>query len=312
MPSAKRIESTSHRSTHTERDSATEAAFVQARQLYTAFELVRADHLFIGLHYLTDPLIRSLCELTIRVSHGVPQPLMSAREAIAGVRQHQHPGLPIEKEVATIVECLERMTTERCDDRASSVRFSEDAWRILILARSIEKKASRAILGNLTLMAHLAKKVALATVVVLAVLAVTVQGPKAYREWLLSRMEATTEQRVSDIRKLHQALLAFHTEHGHYPTTEGRWDGLYTSYGISSENWIHGLVPKYIESLPRDPRNHTVPDEQYLYWSDGQDFKLLAHNTADAAVVAKIYPEMHDSIRPRRAFGAWSSNGQGK
>jgi hypothetical protein len=312
MPSAKMIESTSHRSTETERDSATEAAFVQARQLYAAFELLRADHLFGGLQYLTDPLIRSLCELTMRVSHGTQQPLMSARDAIEDVRQHQHPNLPIEKEMANIVECLERMTTQRCDDRASAVRFSEDAWRILILARSIEKKARRAVLGNLALIAQLAKKVALAIVVFLTVLAVTFQGPKAYREWLLSRMETSTEQRVSDIRKLHQALLAFYNDHGHYPTTEGRWDGLYTSYGISSENWIQGLVPKYIDSLPRDPRNHKVPDEQYLYWSDGLDFKLLAHNTADAAVVTKIYPEMHDAIRPGRAFGAWSSNGQGK
>ena len=312
MPSAKMIESTSQPSTLGEGEAPTQAAFVQAHQLYAAFELLRADHLFSGLGYLTDPLLRTLCELTIRVSHGTPQPVASASEAIERVRQHQHPGLPIEKEMATIVECLERMTPERCDDRASAVRFSEDAWRIMLLVRSIEKKARRAVLGSRTVTAHFAKKVALAAMVVLVLLTVFVQGPKAYREWLLSRMEGSTEQRVADIRKLHQALIAFHNEHGRYPTTEGRWDGLYTSYGISSESWIQGLVPKYIDSLPRDPRNHTVPDEQYLYWSDGKDFKLLAHNTFDAAVVAKIHPEMHDAIRPGRAFGAWSSNGESK
>lgn len=312
MPSANMIESTSTTSTLSEREASLQAAFVHARQLYAAFELLRADHLFSGLIHLTDPLIRSLCELTIRVSHGAPQPVTSASEAIERVRRHPHPDLPIEKEMVSIVECLERMTTERCDDRASAVRFSEDAWRILLLTRSIEKKARRAILGSRALIAQFAKKVALRILIAIAVLTATFLGPKAYREWHLSRMEASTAQRVSDIRKLHQALLAFHRDHGYYPTTEGRWDGLSTSYGISSENWIQGLVPKYIESLPRDPRNHKIPDEQYLYWSDGKDFKLLAHNTLDADVVAKVYPEMHDLVRPGRAFGVWSSFGTEK
>lgn len=312
MPSANMIESTSTTSTLSEREASLQAAFVHARQLYAAFELLRADHLFSGLIHLTDPLIRSLCELTIRVSHGAPQPVTSASEAIERVRRHPHPDLPIEKEMVSIVECLERMTTERCDDRASAVRFSEDAWRILLLTRSIEKKARRAILGSRALIAQFAKKVALRILIAIAVLTATFLGPKAYREWHLSRMEASTAQRVSDIRKLHQALLAFHRDHGRYPTSEGRWDGLYTSYGISSENWIQGLVPNYIESLPRDPRNHKIPDEQYLYWSDGRDFKLLAHNTFDAAVVAKTYPEMHDAIRSGRAFGVWSTNAESR
>ena len=312
MPSAKMIESTSTCSTLREWEAPTQAAFVHARQLYAAFELLRADHLLSGLIYLTDPLIRALCELTIRVSQGTPQPAASASEAIERVRQHHHPDLPIEKEMATIVECLDRMSTERCDDRASAVRFSEDAWRILLLARSIERRGRRALLGSITVIAQLAKKVALTTVIVIAVLTVTFLGRKAYREWRLSRIEVSTAQRVSDIRKLHQALLAFHRDHGYYPTTEGRWDGLSTSYGISSESWIQGLVPKYIESLPRDPRNHKIPDEQYLYWSDGRDFKLLAHNTLDADVVAKVHPEMHDLVRPGRAFGVWSSNAESK
>lgn len=293
-------------------EARTQAAFVQAHQLYAAFELLRADHLFSGLVYLTDPLVRSLCDLAIYVSHGAPKTVPSALEAIERVRQHQVPSLPVEKELTSIVACLERMTTERCDERASAVRFSEDAWKILLLARSIEKKARRATLGSRAVTTQFVKKIAFRALIGIAVVTVSLLGPQAYQEWRLSRMAASTAQRVADIRKLHQALLAFYNDNGHYPTTEGRWDGLYTSYGISSETWIQGLVPKYIDTLPRDPRNHNIPDEQYLYWSDGKDFKLLAHNTADAAVVAKTHPEMHDTIRPGRAFGAWSSNAAGR
>ena len=84
------------------------------------------------------------------------------------------------------------------------------------------------------------------------------------------------------------------------------FDGLHTAWGKSGKDWIKGLVPNYLESLPRDPRKNDNPKEQYLYRSNGKDYKLIAHSPGDCRVVKKTHPERVDPKRNCWAYGYWT------
>ncbi|EDN68662.1 hypothetical protein BGP_3145 [Beggiatoa sp. PS] len=62
-------------------------------------------------------------------------------------------------------------------------------------------------------------------------------------------------------------------DHQAYPTSVG-FDGIYTNWGEAKQDWIPCLAPNYLYTLPRDTSNTDQADKQYLYRSDGQDYKL--------------------------------------
>ena len=102
-----------------------------------------------------------------------------------------------------------------------------------------------------------------------------------------------------------KALEEFYEKYGYYPKSTG-FNGLYSSYGASGANWIPDLVPQYILSLPRDPRMNSDPANQYLYASDGKDYKIIAHNPEDCGAVKQLHPELIDPQRDCHAYGYWT------
>lgn len=112
-----------------------------------------------------------------------------------------------------------------------------------------------------------------------------------------------TEIRCADLLILKQALSHYYADHQSYPISVG-FDGLYTNWGESKQDWISGLVPNYLYTLPRDPSN--TPDKQYLYRSNGQDYKLLCHGAEDCVHIAKTTPELIDPARKSLAYGYWT------
>lgn len=100
---------------------------------------------------------------------------------------------------------------------------------------------------------------------------------------------------VQDLQAIKDALEAFKKDNGRYPNSltesspdSGQWDGYCTDWGDDLyDNWIPGLVPKYISYLPHDTRTpanykclasfNSTEDHQYLYDSNGVDYKLISH-----------------------------------
>ncbi len=121
-----------------------------------------------------------------------------------------------------------------------------------------------------------------------------------------ARIKARTVKRVADLSQLQKALELYYDSNNAYPNSGGNWDGIYTCWGDASETWIAGIVPTYMSKLPRDPRNHTNCGEQYIYNSNGADYKLIAHNPEDITNVIAKYPNIIDPTRPTWAFGNWS------
>lgn len=83
-------------------------------------------------------------------------------------------------------------------------------------------------------------------------------------------------RRVSDLVTINDALKAYFKKNGSYPAASGL--GGVMERGAA---WIPGLAPEFLPELPLDPAASTEPGgSQYVYASDGKDYKLLAHNVS--------------------------------
>jgi type II secretory pathway pseudopilin PulG len=120
--------------------------------------------------------------------------------------------------------------------------------------------------------------------------------------------QAGTRAVLADLQSLQAALAAYRHDHGEYPRSVG-FDGLHTAWGRASPDWIRGLVPRYLPRLPRDPRYSSDPHFQYLYRSDGTDYKLIAHGNCEPFNVS--HPRMIDPNRSCFAVGFWTAGAQG-
>jgi len=111
------------------------------------------------------------------------------------------------------------------------------------------------------------------------------------------------EKVVTDLRTIRDALTAYHADHGSYPVAT-------VSVGDAShpdpDRWIPDLAPHYMSQVPRDPRRLTASNRQYLYMSNGRDYKIIAHGAEDVTYGRKAHPELIDPRRPEYAFGFWS------
>lgn len=118
-----------------------------------------------------------------------------------------------------------------------------------------------------------------------------------------------TPQRIVDLSKIVIALEKYKIDHHQYPISSKKgndWDGIYSKYGEGKENWIEGLVPTYIDSLPRDPRMHSSDVAQYMYKSNGANYKLIAHGANDCKEIKALYPSLIDPTRDCFAYGFWT------
>lgn len=129
--------------------------------------------------------------------------------------------------------------------------------------------------------------------------------PKTQQQYFY--LNDSAPKRVVDLTKLAFALEKYKQKNKSYPISSEKgkgWDGLYTKYGRSSENWIEGLAPTYIKKLPRDPRKNTSTSQQYLYRSDGANYKLLAYFNCQE--LSGLYQAMTDPRRKCLAYGYWT------
>ncbi|MBF0480623.1 MAG: hypothetical protein HQK81_11630 [Desulfovibrionaceae bacterium] len=117
----------------------------------------------------------------------------------------------------------------------------------------------------------------------------------------------SSQIRLADLDAIKQALVKNHDKYGTYPQGFGP-ESNFDQQGELRPDWIPGLAPEFIAQLPRDPRNSTSKHEQYFYYSDGKDFKIISHAAEDCKFVKKSHPEMIDPVRDCWAYGYWTPN----
>ncbi len=118
-------------------------------------------------------------------------------------------------------------------------------------------------------------------------------------------LNAGYDRNFSDLEEIRSALEQFHADHGSYPVSPG-WSGLKSPDGLVTPEWIPGLTPRYLERLPEDPRSKGDPRTQYVYRSDGRDYKLISHGAFDCDQVNSRMPERVDPARVCYAYGFWT------
>lgn len=122
------------------------------------------------------------------------------------------------------------------------------------------------------------------------------------------KLMAPFEVAAAEIRALQAALEDYKAEHGSYPksSADGRaWDGLHSKWGQSTDQWIAGLAPHYVAHLPRDWRQSTKPDYQYLYRSNGRFYKIMNRRPPDCELARIIMPDFIDPSRDCWAYAGW-------
>jgi hypothetical protein len=117
------------------------------------------------------------------------------------------------------------------------------------------------------------------------------------------------ETRFKDLLKIKIALKEYEKDNGTFPKSK-EWDGLYTRWGYEGKDWIKGLIPKYLKELPRDPRLNNNKGQQYIYKSNGKDYKIISHSPEDCEIVKKTNLNMIDKKRDCWAYGFWTSGGE--
>jgi len=127
------------------------------------------------------------------------------------------------------------------------------------------------------------------------------------------RKKSRDTSRKQNLRQLQTAIELFYEDNGRYPTATGDvgsvWHASENNQCVDTEcaggppswlvydpgNYIRGLVPKYVASLPSDPLSGGFANcgnwrVGYLYMSDGQSYKLIAHCATE------------DGYKPRDTF----------
>jgi hypothetical protein len=118
-----------------------------------------------------------------------------------------------------------------------------------------------------------------------------------------------TIQRLKDLGNIKNALKKYFDKNMAYPKSQG-WDGYMSNLGKSGINWIENLEPNFIDPLPHESSKNI--NEQFLYKSDGKDYKLIFHaNLEECSYSVQITnPELVDPARNCWAYGYWTKNAE--
>ncbi len=101
------------------------------------------------------------------------------------------------------------------------------------------------------------------------------------------------------------ALERYYQNNGEYPLSQG-WDGIGSKWGKDTVHWIPGLVPQYIDRLPK-VSDFTLINRKgvFLYKSDGEEFKLIILN-GRMKKYALQYGEHYIDLKRTDSIGFWN------
>ncbi len=97
-----------------------------------------------------------------------------------------------------------------------------------------------------------------------------------------ARAKSRDTKRIAELRSIQTALELYYSTNGQYPQPSqgwSTWSGHCPGYG-DNDNYIVGLAPTYIPTLPKDPLYDTG-GQCYLYHSNGTDYMIIAHFTME-------------------------------
>lgn len=132
----------------------------------------------------------------------------------------------------------------------------------------------------------------------------------------IAREFSETDERAAEMELIAKALAAYRLDHGVFPTTAAApavvgqlpvqqiaADGRVTAATTVGD--IPGLFPTYMPR-PATMQLHPANEPNYLYISDGTDYKLVYANAPDQAYAKQAHPALFDPVHG--GYGVWTSN----
>lgn len=123
-----------------------------------------------------------------------------------------------------------------------------------------------------------------------------------------ARSKARDVKRKAELKQMQTALELYYDTNSVYPINGG-WMSSELNDGATNNggNWIPGLAPTYISTLPKDPRGGAGIysacagwKSAYLYRSDGANYKLLSHCAPENSWLSS--DSFYDPNRPTWAW----------
>ena len=110
-----------------------------------------------------------------------------------------------------------------------------------------------------------------------------------------ARQNSRDKIRMSELKELELALELFKAQNGRYPTpgcgaptTVWVGPGPLPAWGQGfCDDYITGLVPSYIDELPRDPNQENVNGEGFIYRTnaEGSMYKVVIHESIESLFI---------------------------
>ena len=103
---------------------------------------------------------------------------------------------------------------------------------------------------------------------------------------------------------INDALKAYHAKNGAFPQAAAL-----AGMNERGANWLPGLAPDFVKELPLDPTHG--PGTQYVYVSDGANYKLLATgvslvNSPNVEVLGIKVDPTRNPTAESASFGFWT------
>jgi prepilin-type N-terminal cleavage/methylation domain-containing protein len=112
-----------------------------------------------------------------------------------------------------------------------------------------------------------------------------------------ARAGARDDVRKAALKELQLAVELYKAQNGVYPA-QGcsafpvySGPGSHPAWGCTAEDYIVGLVPEFIATLPKDPTSEYENGKGYIYATNGTDYKIMAHGSVEQKLVVSYEDE---------------------
>lgn len=148
-------------------------------------------------------------------------------------------------------------------------------------------------------------------VVVISVVSIIIAALIVVMNPITQFKKGRDSQRRSTLKQLQTAIEQYYDDNGTYPTTVGAYfsSDPTDSYNNNNGNWIPGITPKYMQTLPSDPSGGnatcaplTGTKRAYIYRSDGFQYALISCGPEISAGLNNPKDSMYDPAHPTTAW----------
>ncbi len=105
-----------------------------------------------------------------------------------------------------------------------------------------------------------------------------------------ARANSRDKARQVDLRSIQLSLELYKEAYGSYPAAGCSASGWATpgpvTSGTSCNEYIAGLVPNFIGSLPLDPKNENDTNRGFYYRSNGTEYKVMVSRSVETLTVS--------------------------